>query len=89
MEIFTSEDGVKSLPVLLLVKEQFKEESIHKLTIYNNDAINFKRKVSKGDLLFISAQPYRTPFKNGGKGYTSGHRIQTYKIVKKKELGDD
>jgi hypothetical protein len=78
-----SDDGKQSLGISLLVEDELKRKNFFSMMIQNNEAINFRRKVSKGDLVYIQTKPFS--YKDGTK-YVKGERIQYYSVVKKGEM---
>jgi|LGOV01.1.fsa_nt_gb hypothetical protein len=84
-----NEDGVQNLTVSVLVKKPHREPQVFNLSIRNNDAINLKGKVKKGDLVYFLTEPYNNLSKNDKTKYNQGFRIEFYEVLKKGERVND
>lgn len=83
-----NEDGEQILRVSLKVTTPHKKDNIFTLSVRNNEAITFKTKVKRGDLIYVQAKPFSYPSGVDKGKWINGFKIQYYEVVKKQLLKD-
>jgi|LGOV01.1.fsa_nt_gb hypothetical protein len=87
LNLIQTESEGQYLSVFLLVKKGKRKEMYFYLDVFNADALNFKQKVSVGDLIAVTCEPYSTyDPKNKEKKSKTGFKIILFEVLKKGEI---